>query len=182
MVLLEVWLLLLYPLGFILALLAVLELAALLQLLFRLKLTRFWLLLILLLPLKTLATPVVPQFRSGSSTQSSTSQSVVNEVISSHQYNTGFSYSASGHNIESADLNGYINPSTVAGTTQTLNGVQFSWTSPELEAVPRWKIVNAGQSFSLVESLQGAGLSNVTTINRTITTTTTTETTSVFGQ
>ena len=182
MVLLEVWLLLLYPLGFILALLAVLELAALLQLLFRLKLTRFWLLLILLLPLKTLATPVVPQFRSGSSTQSSTSQSVVNEVISSHQYNTGFSYSASGHNIESADLNGYINPSTVAGTTQTLNGVQFSWTSPELEAVPRWKIVNAGQSFTLVESLQGAGLSNVTTINRTITTTTTTETTSVFGQ
>ena len=160
----------------------VLVLAALPQQQSRLKLTKFWLLLILLLPLRTLATPVVPQFRSGSSTQSSTSQSVVNEVISSHQYNTGFSYSASGHNIESADLNGYINPSTVAGTTQTLNGVQFNWTSPELEAVPRWKIVNAGQSFSLVESLQGAGLSNVTTINRTISTTTTTETTSVFGQ
>jgi len=136
----------------------------------------------LLLPLRTLATPVVPQFRSGSSTQSSTSQSVVNEVISSHQYNTGFSYSASGHNIESADLDGYINPSTVTGETQTLNGVQFSWTSPELETVPRWKIVNAGQSFSLVESLQGAGLSNVTTINRTITTTSTTETQSIFGQ
>jgi len=113
---------------------------------------------------------------------SSTSQSVINETITSHQYNSGFSYSASGHNIESADLNGYINPATTSGTTQTLNGVQFSWTSPELEAVPRWKIVNAGQSFSLVESLQGAGLSNVTTINRTITTTTTTETTSVFGQ
>ena len=125
---------------------------------------------------------MVPQFRSGSSTQSSTSQSVINESITSHVYNTGFSYSASGHNIESADLNSYINPSTVAGTTQTVNGVQFSWTSPSLEAVPRWKIKEAGQSFSLVESLQGAGLSNVTTINRTITTTTTTETTSVFGQ
>ena len=71
----------------------------------------------------------------------------------------GFSYSASGHNIESADLNGYINPATTSETTQTLNGVQFSWTSPTLEDVPRWKIVNAGQSFSLVESLQGAGLS-----------------------
>ena len=35
---------------------------------------------------------------------------------------------------------------------------------------------------NLVESLQGAGLSNVTTINRTITTTTTTETQSIFGQ
>ena len=125
---------------------------------------------------------MVPQFRSGSSTQSSTSQSVVNEVISSHQYNSGFSYSASGHNIESADVDGYINPSTVVSETQTLGGVQFSWTSPELEAVPRWKIVNAGQSLSLVESLQGAGLSNVATITRTINTTTTTETTSVFGQ
>ena len=144
--------------------------------------TRLCLLVLLILPVRTLATPVVPQFRSGSSTQSSTSQSVINETITSHQYNSGFSYSASGHNIESADLNGYINPATTSGTTQTLNGVQFSWTSPTLETVPRWKIVNAGQSFSLVESLQGAGLSNVTTINRTITTTTTTETTSVFGQ
>ena len=113
---------------------------------------------------------------------SSTSQSVINESITSHQYRTGFSYSASGHNIESADLNGYINPSAVAGETQTINGVQFNWTSPTLEAIPRWKIVNAGGNFSLVESLIAPGLDTVTTINRTITTTTTTETTSVFGQ
>ena len=158
------------------------ELAVLVLLLYLSPLTRLWLLLLLILPVRTLATPIVPQFRSGSSTMSSTSQSVINETITSHQYNSGFSYSASGHNIESADLNGYINPSTVAGTTQTVGGVQFSWTSPELEAVPRWKIKEAGQSFSLVESLQGAGLSNITTINRTITTSTTTETTSVFGQ
>ena len=154
----------------------------LLQLLFKSKLTRLYLLILLVLPVRTLATPVVPQFKSGSSTMSSTSQSVINETITSHQYNSGFSYSASGHNIESADVNGYINPATVAGETQTVGGVQFSWTSPELEAVPRWKIKEAGQSFSLVESLQGAGLANVTTINRTITTSTTTETTSIFGQ
>ena len=154
----------------------------LLQLLFKSKLTRLFWLVLLALPIRTLATPVVPQFRSGSSTMSSTSQSVINETITSHQYNSGFSYTASGHNIESADVNGYINPSTVAGETQTVGGVQFSWTSPSLENVPRWKIKEAGQSFSLVESLQGAGLANVTTINRTITTTTTTETTSVFGQ
>ena len=159
-----------------------LVLVALLLPLFKSTLTRLFWLVLLALPIRTLATPIVPQFRSGSSTMSSTSQSIINETITSHQYNSGFSYSASGHNIESADLNGYINPSTVAGTTQTVNGVQFSWTSPSLEAVPRWKIKEAGQSFSLVESLQGAGLANVTTINRTITTTTTTETTSVFGQ
>ena len=144
--------------------------------------TRLFWIVLLALPIRTLATPVVPQFRSGSSTQSSTSQSVINETITSHQYNSGYSYTASGHNIESADVDGYINPSTVAGESQTLGGVQFSWTSPSLESVPRWKIKEAGQSFSLVESLQGAGLANVTTINRTITTTTTTETTSVFGQ
>ena len=144
--------------------------------------TRIWLLLILLYPVRAFATPVVPQFRSGSSTSSSTSQSVINESITSHQYRTGYSYSSSGHNIESADLNGYINPSAVAGETQTINGVQFNWTSPTLEAIPRWKIVNAGGNFSLVESLISPGLDTVTTINRTITTTSTTETTSVFGQ
>ena len=144
--------------------------------------TRCALLLLLLYPLKAIATPVVPQFRSGSSTQSSTSQSVINETITSHQYRSGYSYSASGHNIESADLNGYINPSATATTTQTIGGVQFNWTSPSLEAVPRWKITNAGQSFSLVETMLAPGLDTVTTINRTITTSTTTETTSVFGQ
>ena len=136
----------------------------------------------MLYPLKAIATPVVPQFRSGSSTQSSTSQSVINETITSHQYRSGYSYSASGHNIESADLNGYINPSATSTTTQTIGGVQFNWTSPSLEAVPRWKITNAGQSFSLVETMLAPGLDTVTTINRTITTQTTTETTSVFGQ
>ena len=144
--------------------------------------TRCALLLLLLYPLGAIATPVVPQFRSGSSTQSSTSQSVINETITSHQYRSGYSYSASGHNIESADLNCYINPSATATTTQTIGGVQFNWTSPSLEAVPRWKITNAGQSFSLVETMLAPGLDTVTTINRTITTSTTTETTSVFGQ
>ena len=144
--------------------------------------TRCALLLVLLYPLQAIATPVVPQFRSGSSTQSSTSQSVINETITSHQYRSGYSYTASGHNIESADLDGYINPSATSTTTQTAGGIQFNWTSPTLETIPRWKIVNAGQSFSLVESVLSPGLDTVTTINRTITTTTTTETTSVFGQ
>ena len=67
-----------------------------------LQLTRLWLLIIIVLPTKLLATPVVPQFRSGSQTTSSTSQSVINETITSYQYRTGYSYAASGHNIKSA--------------------------------------------------------------------------------
>ena len=56
------------------------------------------------------AVPVVPQFRTGSSTTSSTSESIINETITSHQYRTGYSYSASGHNIKSET--GYINPTS----------------------------------------------------------------------
>ena len=144
--------------------------------------TKFWLLVLLLLPARTIAVPIVPQFRSGSSSTSSTTESVINETITSHQYRTGYSYSASGHNIESADTNKYINPTATTLTEQTVGGVNFSWTSPNLEAVPRWTIVNPAGAFSLQETLITPGLDTVTTITRTINTSTTTETTTTFGQ
>ena len=144
--------------------------------------TKLWLLILLLLPARTIAVPIVPQFRSGSSSTSSTTESVINETITSHQYRTGYSYSASGHNIESADTNKYINPTATTLTEQTVGGVNFSWTSPNLEAVPRWTIVNPAGAFSLQETLITPGLDTVTTITRTINTSTTTETTTTFGQ
>ena len=144
--------------------------------------TKLWLLVLLLLPARTIAVPIVPQFRSGSSSTSSTTESVINETITSHQYRTGYSYSASGHNIESADTNKYINPTATTLTEQTVGGVNFSWTSPNLEAVPRWKVVTPGSAFSLQETLITPGLDTVTTITRTINTTTTVETTTTFGQ
>ena len=142
--------------------------------------TRLWLLVLLTLPIRTLAVPVVPQFRTGSSTTSSTSESIINETITSHQYRTGYSYSASGHNIESET--GYINPTPTTTDQQTVGGVNFSWTSPNLEAIPRWGIVNDGAAFSLQETLITPGLDTVTSITRQITTSTTTETTTTFGQ
>ena len=144
--------------------------------------TKLWLLILLILPARTIAVPIVPQFRSGSSSTSSTTESVINETITSHQYRTGYSYSASGHNIESADTNKYINPTATTLTEQTVGGVNFSWTSPNLEAVPRWTIVNPAGAFSLQETLITPGLDTVTTITRTINTSTTTETTTTFGQ
>ena len=142
--------------------------------------TRLWLLVLLVLPVRAFAVPVVPQFRTGSSTTSSTSESIINETITSHQYRTGYSYSASGHNIESET--GYINPTPTTTDQQTVGGVNFSWTSPNLEAIPRWGIVNNGAAFSLQETLITPGLDTVTTITRTINTSTTTETTTTFGQ
>ena len=142
--------------------------------------TKLWLLVLLLLPARTIAVPVVPQFKSGSSTQSSTSEQVVNEVITSHQYKTGYTYSASGHNIKSET--GYINHTPTTTNEQTVGGVKFNWTSPNLEAIPQWSIVNDGAAFSLQETLMTPGLDTVTTITRTINTSTTTETTTTFGQ
>ena len=142
--------------------------------------TRLWLLVLLTLPIRTFAVPVVPQFRTGSSTTSSTSESIINETITSHQYRTGYSYSASGHNIKSET--GYINPTPTTTNEQTVGGVNFSWTSPNLEAIPRWSINTDGAAFSLQETLITPGLDTVTTITRTINTSTTTETTTTFGQ
>ena len=142
--------------------------------------TRLWLLVLLVLPVRTFAVPVVPQFRTGSSTTSSTSESIINETITSHQYRTGYSYSASGHNIKSET--GYINPTPTTTNEQTVGGVNFSWTSPNLEAIPRWSINTDGAAFSLQETLITPGLDTVTTITRQINTSTTTETTTTFGQ
>ena len=142
--------------------------------------TRLWLLVLLTLPIRTLAVPVVPQFRTGSSTTSSTSESIINETITSHQYRTGYSYSASGHNIKSET--GYINPTPTTTNEQTVGGVNFSWTSPNLEAIPRWSINTDGAAFSLQETLITPGLDTSTTITRQINTSTTVETITTFGQ
>ena len=146
----------------------------------QLPLTRLWLLVLLALPIRTFAVPVVPQFRSGGSQTSSTSETIINETITSHQYRTGYTYSASGHNIESET--GYINPTPTTTNQQTVGGVNFNWTSPNLEAIPRWEIVNNGAAFSIQESLITPGLDTVTTITRQINTSTTSETTTTFGQ
>ena len=111
---------------------------------------------------------------------SSTSESIINETITSHQYRTGYSYSASGHNIKSET--GHINPTATTTNEQTVGGVNFNWTSPNLESIPRWGIVNDGAAFSLQETLITPGLDTTTTITRQITTSTTTETTTTFGQ
>ena len=137
------------------------------------------LLLVTLMGGKVFAAPLVPQFRSGQLTTSSTSESIINETITSQNYRTGYAYSASGHNIKTDT---YINPTANPTTTQTINGVSFNWTSPTMEAIPRWSIVNQGAPFSLVESVISPGLETVTTVTRTIQTTTTSESVSVFGQ
>ncbi len=143
---------------------------------------KFWLLFLILFPVKAIANPLIPTFRTGSSSTNSQTESVITESVVSHQFRTGYSLSVSGTNIESADVDGYINSIPTAEASQTVNGVNFSYTSPTLEGVPRWKIVNEGQPFSLVESIISPGLDTITSINRVINTTTTTTVETTFGQ
>ncbi len=146
----------------------------------RLKLTRVWLLL-LLLPSSAMAAPIVPQFTQGQLNSRTESTTVIQESITSYNYRTGYSYSAAGHNVEPVgDVP--ISPEATVTNNQTVGGVNFSWTSPNLETKPQWQVVNPGASWSITESFMAPGLDAVTQVQRTITTETVQESTSVFSQ
>ena len=44
------------------------------------------------------------------------------------------------HNIESTDINGYINPTPTSVNEQTVGGVNFSWTTLDGTTNARWKV------------------------------------------
>ena len=127
------------------------------------------------------AAPLVPQFRSGEMRINSTSTSVLTETVTSQSFNTGYTYSASGMNVKPT-TGTLINPSATSTTSQTVNGVDFSWTSPQLESIPQWQIVNEAAPFSLIEHVTAPGLENITTITRTVETTQVSESVSIFCQ
>ena len=64
-----------------------------------------------------------------------------------------------------------INPTPTATATQVTNNVNYNWTSPQLETIPQWQIVNEAAPFSLIEHVNSPGLENITTISRTVETT-----------
>ena len=145
-----------------------------------LKLIRSWL-LVLLLTSSALAAPIVPQFTQGQLNSRSESTTIINETITSHNFRTGYSYSAAGHNVETVgDIP--ISPDATVTNNQTVGGVNFSWTSPNLETKPQWQVINPGASWSLTESFMAPGLDATTTIQRTIQTESVTESQSVFSQ
>ena len=135
-------------------------------------------LLILLIPAKTLAVPVVPNFSSGTMSAVTRTTSVVTETISSHDYNTGHTYTLNGTGVT---INGNISPSPTT-TTQTINGTNYTWTGADLTNKPTVNLTTQGNPFQFVESYTGPGLSNITNITRTTNIESVTETTSVFSQ
>ena len=135
--------------------------------------------LLLLISSPAYSVPVVPNFSQGSMTSTTRTVSTVVESIVSHDYNTGHQYSVNGSNLTIDGSTISPNSTTITGT---VDGQTQSWTGLDLTTRPNVTITNGGQAFQYVETYQGPGLSNITTINRTTNIESTTETTSVFSQ
>ena len=143
------------------------------------QMTRYLPLLLILNTQQLLAVPVVPNFSSGTmSAVTRTTQNVTESIVSS-DFNTGHTYTINGTNLS---IDGTTLSPSPAETSQTINGVSYTWTGADLTTKPNVTIANPGQAFQYAESYIGPGLSNMTTINRTTVLESVTETTSVFSQ
>jgi len=136
------------------------------------------LLLILNTP-QILAVPVVPNFSSGTMSATTRTTQNVTETIVSTDFNTGHTYTINGTNLS-------IDGSTISPppeqTSQTINGVSYTWTGADLTNKPNVTVANPGQAFQYAESYIGPGMSNQTRIDRVTILESVTETTSVFSQ
>ena len=128
------------------------------------------------LPLKS--SPITGGWTTGTMNSTTTSQSTMVESIVSKDYNSGYTYSVSGTGVEIKD-NGSMIPDAVK-KTGTTDGVSYSWTGLDFSTKPTFVQTENGAAFQLSESYMGPGLSNVTTINRQVTTESTTITQSIF--
>ena len=134
--------------------------------------------LLFLTSLPAQAVPVVPNFSAGTMSAVTRTTSVVTETISSHDYNTGHTYTLNGSGVT---INGSISPDPTT-VNQTINGTSYQWTGADLTTKPSVTLTNQGAPFQYVESYTAPGLSNITNIIRTTNIESTTETTSVFSQ
>ena len=134
--------------------------------------------LLFLTSLPAQAVPVVPNFSSGTMSAVTRTTSVVTETISSHDYNTGHTYTLNGSGIT---IDGNISPAPTT-TTHSINGTNYQWTGADLTNKPSVTLTTQGNPFQFVESYTGPGLSNITNITRTTNIESVTETTSVFSQ
>ena len=95
------------------------------------------------------AVPVVPNFSSGTMSATTRTTQNITESIVSTDYNTGHTYTINGTNI-SIDGSTISPPPTE--TSQTINGVSYTWTGADLTNKPNATITNQGQAFQYAES------------------------------
>ena len=152
---------------------------------------KFILLFLLLLPSKTLAVPVVPNFQQGSMTSHTETESTVTETINSVDYRTGWEYSVTGVGISNNGeaLNPNVNTSTVtiepsvgSGEGAITGSVTSSFDTLNLSNQSTYTMTTPGGAFQFTQSYQGPGLTNQTIIQRVTEIQSVTDTTTVFTQ
>ena len=127
------------------------------------------------------AVPVVPNFTQGSMTSVTTQTVTTNETINSMDYATGWTYSVSGSGVKPEG--DYISPDVTTTQTNTVDGVNSTWTGLDLSAnnKPNWVQSTPGGAFQFTEHYSGPGLQTHTIIQRETTVQSVTESTSIFS-
>ena len=145
---------------------------------------RVLLLLLVFVPSKAMAVPVVPNFTQGSMTSHTETTSTVTETINSMDYATGWTYSVSGTGVELEAGSTNVAPEVTTTHNNTNNGVTTTWTGLDLSTQNKPNFVQStpGAAFQFTEHYSGPGLQTHTVIQRTSTVTSVTDTTSIFQQ
>ena len=124
---------------------------------------------------------IVPNFVQGSMSSTTTTQTTIQEQVTSKDYSTGYEYTVTGTGIQHDGSSMSPDATSITGT---VGGHSYTWTGADMTTKPNWTLTNptSGNAFQFTETYSGPGLQNVTTINRTIETESVTTTTSVFSQ
>ena len=123
------------------------------------------------------AQPVTPAFTVGTVSSTTNTVTSVSEQITSYDFSTGYEYTVTGVGV-SMDTNSISPPPTTIN--ETVNGTVYTWTGLDLSSKPNWEVT--GDAFQFTETYQGAGLQNMTIIQRNIESESVVTSTSVFSQ
>ena len=142
------------------------------------------LLIFLFCGLPSYGQPITPAFTTGTMSSTTNTTTQINETITSTDYfGNSYEYSVSGVGITTNDA---VAPST-SNVNATVNGQQYTYTGLDLSTgnKPVFTLTNptSGAAFQFSETYRApGGVSNITTITRSITSESVVTSQSVFSQ
>ena len=142
------------------------------------------LLIFLFFGIPSYAQPVTPNFTTGTmSSTTNTITSISESIVSTDYFGNSYEYSVTGSGIST---DGGVAPNTT-DVSATVNGQQYTYTGLDLSTgnKPVFTLTNptSGAAFQYSESYRGpGGVSNITTITRSITSESVVTSQSVFSQ
>ena len=142
------------------------------------------LLIFLFFGIPSYAQPVTPNFTTGTMSSTTNTTTSISETITSTDYfGNSYEYSVTGTGIST---DGGVAPNTT-DVSATVNGQQYTYTGLDLSTgnKPVFTLTNptSGAAFQYSESYRGpGGVSNITTITRSITSESVVTSQSVFSQ